>query len=436
MRNIVISALFSGVLLAAAGCGDDGETSPPPETCEDDQNACTLTDEATCEHLPAPTGTGCEEEGVCSVGHCLHGSEIASVYFHSAGPTGGNWPTAAPADIVSQADGTAHVLFIVHGHDNVSQTPQHVDQDQLARIDASGTVLSSVPAGAKDLEYTARYLPHAIGLDPSGSTMIVRTIPFGDDCPAEAPVFGLGGDGHYITRIGADGSVIEERCLAFGGGNGAAAITGDGGVLIGAEANDGLGALHGWNADGTHAWGKDLPYSPLSIAARPDGGVVVAGLTTNYPMPKDVGIYLLDAAVNQVDALGTVMSVPADSYPNSPPLAVGGDGSIVVALLTEVIVFDPDGARRWSQPRLEVRAVAFDPFGNVLLLQHPSITDTTLIKLDPTGADLYQRTWSEPTNLVRVDFGLGVDDAGVWVATGWLTHEEPSGHGRLVRLTH
>ena len=129
-------------------------------------------------------------------------------------------------------------------------------------------------------------------LPERGAGELYALAPLGDGGvavgQAPRPAGGAGGDGAWIVRFAADGTVRSSEVLAGSGGDAARAVTaiGDGGFVVAGssfEAPRGRRAVvWRFDASGRLVWRETYGATDSfarGVAATPDGGAVVVGAT-------------------------------------------------------------------------------------------------------------------------------------------------------------
>ncbi|MCX6843960.1 MAG: SBBP repeat-containing protein [candidate division WOR-3 bacterium] len=110
-----------------------------------------------------------------------------------------------------------------------------------------------------------------------------------------------------------------------------------------------------------------------------------------------------------------------------------------------VVKVSPDGTRLWfvtvAGPGAyndEAKGAALDPDGNIYVTALSGLFpdfDIMTVKLDPTGSEVWRRTWGGPDNKQDVPAGIVVDTAGNAYVTGYTTAANCTADWVTMKLT-
>jgi hypothetical protein len=272
---------------------------------------------------------------------------------------------------------------------------------------------------------------YVLKLSDQGQHLWVRTLPHASQL-GEGPALAAAADGSIfvngrfaadaatprspgdlsLARLLPDGSVAWNQRLGDGGLTTVAAV-GDG-VVVAMNARSGPSGLYRYGLDGgevvRRGWVGQI--EPAALVAAPDGGVVMAGMFTSFPIEADfasapqreagvsaggfdgfVARYRPDLTLDWVRTWGSC------GWDRATAVAIAPDGSVEVAgSFVKTIDFDPG-------PGVDERSVEG--------------AHAVLLSYGPDGTYRGARTWNDPVQIgglaVGADgtlFGVGEFQAG------------------------
>ncbi len=233
--------------------------------------------------------------------------------------------------------------------------------------------------------------------------------PMGVDGAGAALLVGDRGPSLFYRRV-LGGKLAGSFDLPEASGLGVAA-SGAEVLIVGQSRAKGTGLLVAVSPAGEERWRKELPGSPIAVAAAGDGGSYIAGA-----LGGDVYVarHGKDGAQRWRTALGR-----KDFDESRIQLAVGPGGELVAAYTSRPLTvarLSPAGEVVWSREvegGLNVGGVAVGKHGEVAVTG-----DGRIARLDAGGR---LRDELRLTALEVYPQGIAIDGKGLTCATGWFT---------------
>ena len=207
-------------------------------------------------------------------------------------------------------------------------------------------------------------------------------------------------------------------------------------------AYDNAGSLLWAASDDGGSWER-----VLSLAARPGGGVVAGGESSDTDGDLRTTVYDAGGALLWVAEEPPLGAGPDRAASYRHALAVAPNGRAYVTGRAHgaqddllLLAYEPGGSLAWSRrlsaPGVDQRgyAVGLDGAGNVYVAGS-SGPDALLARYGPDGTLAWSRTWNAPENGADVACDLAVDAAGQAHVTGWSS-APGGGYPRVLTLKY